>query len=135
MKPVSISGTVRNIIFHERQLCSIHLMYVFPAFVPDLHRGPKRSSSDCTFAEVTTFAEVQLRQVRVKSRLSAGALRTLMALSELVSPVTCAICAAEPEEAIAWYRNFEISTLKSVELSPLPNCLQNGSFLSKVLMI
>jgi hypothetical protein len=39
--------------------------------------------------------------VRVKGRLSAGALRALVALSELVPPETCATCAAEPEEAIA----------------------------------
>jgi hypothetical protein len=62
------------------------------------------------------------------------ALRMLVALSELVSPVTWAIKAAEPEEAIAWYNRFAISTQKSVELSPLPNCLQIVFRLSSVSM-
>jgi hypothetical protein len=59
MKPVFISGTVRIIMLHEKRLCSLPLKYVFPAFVSDLHRGPKWSSSDGTFAGVTTAAVVQ----------------------------------------------------------------------------
>jgi hypothetical protein len=136
MKPFSISGTVRNIVLHEKRLCSLHLKYVLPAFVSDLHKSPKWSSTDCIFVGVTTVAVVQCRRVRVRARLSAGALRVLVALSELISPVTWPVYAAEPEEAIAWYNKFAISTQKSVELSlsPLPDCLHNVFCLSSVLM-